>query len=80
MYLLLKGQMRFHNNHVLGRESWILLCYPGRPPKAFIYLMQLNPYKLKWDSNPYHQGQYNLEENKFYDAQWIDLETYSLKN
>ena len=77
LYLILKGKIRLPNEYVQGREKWILFCYPGKPPKSFIYMLQKNFFKLP-QINKY-EGQYDLESLKFIDAHNVDLETYSVK-
>ncbi|MCC6639352.1 hypothetical protein IT409_02225 [Candidatus Falkowbacteria bacterium] len=78
-YLISRGEVSFHNNHVRDQQKWILWCYPGKPPKALIYLHQLNPFKLSWKENKFETAaQYDLLEKKLYDTKNIDLETYSL--
>ncbi|MEX0920563.1 MAG: hypothetical protein WDZ69_03215 [Candidatus Pacearchaeota archaeon] len=74
-YLILNKKIKFRNEYVQGREKWILLSYPGVPPKAQIYLFQKNPFNFKTDNK--FPGQYNLLNNKFYDFDNIDLETWN---
>ena len=66
VYLLINRQFNILNPFVNGRESWILLCYPGKPPSAQIYLYQQDPLKLNHDTNPY-KGQYNTQSAQFFD-------------
>jgi len=73
-YLIMYGEIHLENLYVQGRQKWVLICYPGLPPRALVYLVQKNPFKFKTD-NPYI-GQYNLENNKFYDFTNINLETW----
>ncbi|MCU0660352.1 MAG: hypothetical protein MUD00_01935 [Candidatus Pacebacteria bacterium] len=76
-YLLTKGQIKLPNEYILGREQWILSCYPGKPPKGMVYLFQLNPLKLSNPKNPYENcPTYDLKDKKLYDANNIDLATY----
>lgn len=80
IYFLAKNNLFFHNNHVQNRQTWILSCYPGKPPRSLIYLFQLNPLKLKNPQNKYETVcQYNLEDGLLYDATRIDLENYSMR-
>ena len=65
-YLLLNGQIKLRNDFVKGREEWILLAYPGMPPKAQIYLVQNDPLSIGKYPNPY-KGQYDLVSRKFID-------------
>ncbi len=65
-YLLLNMQLKMRNNFVEGREAWILMVYPGTPPKAQAYLLQQNPLGLGPCQNPY-PGQYDLVSKKFVD-------------
>lgn len=66
VYLLLKMQFNLRNNFVAGRESWILMAYPGVPPKAQAYLFQKDPLNIGESKNPY-KGQYDLVDKKFID-------------
>lgn len=78
-YLTSRGEVGFHNNHVQNRQRWLLWCYPGKPPKALVYLHQLNPFGLHWDENRYQTvAQYDLLEMKLYETANIDLDTYDL--
>src|SRR5690606_16622000 len=78
VYLMAKGEVSFHNNHVQNRQRWLLWCYPGKPPKALIYLFQLNPFKLSWKENDYQSCvQYDFLEQKLYDVDLIDLEQWA---
>ena len=63
-YLLLNRQLMLNNEFVLGREQWVLLAYPGSPPKGQIYLIQKDPLGLNGDQNPY-KGQYDLDRKCF---------------
>jgi hypothetical protein len=74
-YLSLNKMVAFRNEYVQGREKNVLMCYPGVPPKAQIYLLQKNPFKFL-TNNPFI-GQYNLSNKKFYDAKNIDLRTWN---
>lgn len=76
-YLAIKGYLKFPNHFIEGREKWLLLCYPGMPPKSLIYLFQKNFFKLPQVQK--YEGQYNLETKKFIDFHNVDLETYSVK-
>jgi len=75
VYLVLYGKVKFRNEYVQGREKWILISYPGVPPKSVVYFVQKNPFKFK-TGNPY-LGQYNLKNKKFYDYNNFDLETWN---
>ena len=75
-YLLSKGQIYLPNQHVNGREEWILWCYPGAPLKAQIYLYQKNFLKHDNPKNIYQNCTYNLETKKLIDFTRIDLDTY----
>lgn len=74
-YLLINRQLQLRNDFVGGREEWLLNVYPGKPPKAQIYLIQKDPLSLNGDSNPY-KGQYDLTTKKFVDYLKVDLETF----
>lgn len=74
-YLLLNRQIEIANDFVHHQEQWILLAYPGRPPRGQIYLYQKNPLHINADTNPY-KGQYDLEAKKFIDYSRVDLSTY----
>jgi hypothetical protein len=78
-YLLSKGKIHLPNQHVQGREQWILWCYPGVPLKAQIYLYQSNPLRFNNPKNIYENSTYDLESKKLIDFTRIDLETYDYK-
>lgn len=63
-YLLLNRRLTLRNDFVNGREQWVLLAYPGNPPRGQIYLFHQDPLGLNGDSNPY-KGQYDLVQKKF---------------
>jgi len=67
--------VEFRNEYVQGRQKNVLMCYPGVPPKAQMYLLQLNPFKFSTDNE--FVGQYNLLNKKFYQADNFDLETWN---
>ncbi len=71
-YLLMNRQLELHNDFVDNKEKWVLSCYPGKPLKAQIYLVQKDPLGINKDSNPY-KGQYDLLEKKFIDYLKVDL-------
>lgn len=74
-YLLLNRQIEIANDFVHGREEWVLLTYPGRPPRGQIYLYQKDPLHLNKDVNPY-KGQYDTQSRRFIDYRNVDLESY----
>jgi hypothetical protein len=76
-YLVSKRKIALPNEHVGGREKWVLWCYPGVPLKGQAYLYQLNPLKLKTPENPFENCCYDLESKKLIDFTRIDLETYN---
>lgn len=76
-YFLSYGVTKLQNEFVMGREKWLLNCYPGKPPRHLVYLHQLNPFKLE-STNPYKNSWYNLADNKLYEFDRIDLDTYGL--
>jgi len=79
MYLGSYGKIDFPNDYIQGKEKWILWVYPGKAPKALIYLYQLNPFNLKNKENIYlNSPMYNPESKELYCFDNIDLETYSL--
>jgi hypothetical protein len=74
-YLVLFKKCKFRNEYVQGREKWVLLAYPGIPPKAQIYLIQKNPFKFKTDNS--FVGNYDLSKNKFYDYSRVSLDSWN---
>lgn len=74
-YLLLNRQLALPNTFVDGREEWILLAYPERPPRGSIYLTQSDPLNLNDDENPY-KGQYVISEQIFLDFLKTNLHAY----
>ena len=79
LYLLSKGKIHLPNQHVNGREEWILWCYPGVPLKGQVYLYQLNPLSFDNPKNKYQDSTYDLESKKLIDYMNIDLDTYNYK-
>lgn len=77
--LLSKGKISLPNQHVQGREQWILWCYPGAPLKAQVYLYQLNPLGMENPKNPYENCTYDLQSKKLVDFTHVDLNTYNYK-
>lgn len=71
-YLLLNRQLTLRNEFVNGREQWVLLAYPGNPPRGQVYLCQMDPLGLNEDSNPY-KGQYDLVNKRFVPYAKVDL-------
>jgi len=78
-YLLAKNQVKLPNEYIENNQKWILVCYPGRPIKAIVYLFQLNPFKLNWGENLYQNSWYDLEDKKLIDFNRVDLETYKVR-
>lgn len=79
-YLAIKGKIQIYNEYVHNRETWIMWCYPGKPPKTQVYLFQKNIFNLKNPENGLeHIVQYDLESNVAVTYDNIDLETYSVK-
>ncbi len=76
-YLISKGEIKFHNNFLQGKEKWVLFCYPGLPLKSEIYLFQKNPLKLKYPKNKYENSYYDLFAKKLYNYDKIDLKTFN---
>jgi hypothetical protein len=64
-YLLLKKEIHLRNDFVLGRESWILIAYPGPYSKAQEYLFNKDPLKIGDGMNLY-AGHYNLATHSFH--------------
>ena len=72
-HLITKGQVSLYNKFIDGRENWILLAYPDKPPKALTYLYQKDFLKLDNPKNVYQDSWYDLEEKKLYDHHKINL-------
>lgn len=75
VYLLLNRQLNLQNDFVNGRERWVLLAYPGKPPFGQIYLFQQDPLKISNNSN-FYRGQYDLMEKKFIGYSEVDLNSF----
>lgn len=76
VYLLLNEKMTLQNDFVNERQRWILLTYPGNPPRGQVYLYQNDPLKINSESSNPYKGQYNLLSKKFIDYNRVDLETF----
>jgi len=77
-YLIVKGKMHLRNNYLHGHEKWILWCYPGKPLKSQIYLIQTNLFGFHNKKNKFENCFYDLKEKKLYDFSRIDLDTLKL--
>lgn len=77
-YLVSKGVLRLSNKYLNSKEKWILWCYPGKPLKSEIYLYQKNFFKLSNKENDYENSYYDLNDNKLYNFENIDLSTINL--
>lgn len=77
-YLIVKGKMLLRNDYIRGHEKLILWCYPGKPLKSQIYLIQTNLFKFNNKKNKFENCFYDLEEKKLYDFSRIDLNTLKL--
>ncbi len=73
-YLIAKGKMLLRNTYVHGHEKWNLWCYPGKPLKSQIYLIQTNIFGFQNTKNKFENCFYDLEEKKLYDFSRIDLD------
>lgn len=77
-YLASKGVLKFPNKYLNGKEKWVLWCYPGKPLKSEIYLYQKNFFKLKNKENEYEDCYYDLNEQKLYNYNNVDLKSIQL--
>lgn len=77
-YLIIKGRVSLINYYVNGHEKWILWCYPGKPLKSQIYLIQNDIFGFDNKKNKFQNSFYDLEEKLLYDFNKIDLETLNL--
>jgi hypothetical protein len=75
-YLISKGQIRLQNDYVQDKQKWTLMCYPGKPLKSEIYLFQQNFFNLHNEKNLYDNCFYDLEENKLYEYNFLNLEAF----
>lgn len=72
-YLAAKEELAIYNEYVNRREEWLLNCYPGPPLLSEMYLFKENPFDLEAE-NPYSEAYYDLENNKLYEYDRVDLE------
>lgn len=77
LYLISKRKVSLPNEYILGREQWILWCYPGMPIKGQIYTYQKNFFRLEAPENPYENHSYDLTSKKLVDNLKINLEGYN---
>jgi len=77
-YLIVKGKTHLRNQYIHGHEKWVLWCYPGKPLKSQIYLIQKNIFQSHNSKNKFENCFYDLEEKKLYDFSRIDLDTLKL--
>lgn len=71
-YLALNRQLDIRNEHVGGREEWILLCYPGKPLVSEIYFYQKDILSINKDTNQF-KGHFDVTSRIFYDFDALDL-------
>ena len=76
-YMISKGKLKLENDFIKGHEKWILLAYPGKPPKALVYIYQNNFFRFDCPDNKYQDSWYDLDEKKLYNYLEIDLDSYS---
>ncbi|MGM5480434.1 MAG: hypothetical protein ACQESC_03160 [Nanobdellota archaeon] len=74
-YLILKGKILLKNNYLRGHEKWVLWCYPGKPLKSQIYVIQQNLFGFHNKKNTFENCFYDLEEKMLYDFSRVDIET-----
>lgn len=77
LYAMSKRKVSLPNEYIMGREEWVLVCYPGVPLKAQVYTMQLNPLSLNDSNNVYQNHWYDLETKKLTDMSKVDLNNYN---
>jgi hypothetical protein len=75
MYYIAHMPVLLRNEYVHNHER-VLQCYPGKPLKHQIYIMQQDFFKLGTSTNVYQMSWYDLTEKKLYDFSKIDLDTY----
>ncbi len=78
-YLVSKGEIKFSNKFLNGKEKWVLWCYPGPPLKSEIYLFKKNIFQLKNTKNVYENCYYDLKAKKLYDYNKVNLSSIKLK-
>ena len=75
-YLVVKGQVRLHNDYTKDKEEWILNCYHGKPHRSHVYLHQKNFFGLENKKNVYENSWYDLLNKKLYVYDRLDIETF----
>lgn len=75
-YLVMKGQVRLHNDYTHDKEEWILNCYHGKPHRSYVYLHQQNFFKLHNKKNVYESSWYDLLAQKLYIFDRLDIDTF----
>lgn len=76
VYFITHNQLSIENKFIMDGQKWILFCYFGNPLKTMVYLYQLDPFKLTWESNPYARTWYNLSTKELIEYDRVDLETW----
>jgi len=74
-YLIAKGKVILRNDYIQNHEKWVLWCYPGKPLKSQIYLIQNNIFGFNNKKNKFENCYYDLKEKKLYDFSRINLNT-----
>lgn len=75
-YLVMKGQVRLHNDYTEDKERWILNVYHGKPHRSHIYLHQQNYFKFNNAANAYENSWYDALSKKLYDYLRLDIDTF----
>lgn len=78
-YLVVKGQVRLHNDYTNDKEEWILNTYHGKPHRSHVYLHQRNFFELDNPKNIYQNSWYDALNRKLYDFDRLDIETFDFR-
>lgn len=78
-YFITHNKAKINNEFIDNQQKWIMMCYPGRPPRSLVYLYQLNPFKFSWNENPYQRTWYDLSAKQLIEFDRVDLDTYSVR-
>ncbi|MCB9965792.1 MAG: hypothetical protein H6855_06895 [Rhodospirillales bacterium] len=79
-YFIVKGHLLLSNDYLKNTETWVLNCYPGKPHRSYVYLIQQNFFGLSNEKNVYERCWYDLLARKLYHFDRLDIDTFDFKN
>ncbi len=76
-YLMMYQGLAITNQHVGGKEEWVLIGYPGKPFLSQIYFVQKNIMNFE-KKDKMLIGHYDLSAKKYYDFLRINTDAFEM--